>query len=218
MITNPDYNARLIGPPPPVSPNIAGLADYPNYVNYENAWLDYYNTIFHPNMDQSKQIRLFIAESAPNGIYPNPNYAFDLGTRANLLAYPRDAYLWNYFRGVFPASTTKITKEKALIMLSKQNILILDLLPTHGIQLERDERETLRCNPARFADLAKIKGLPNIPNKPFNYAFSVPPTSYAPGFLTPHLPTNFKEYGNVNTGQGFAPSQRAIQAIIAAGF
>ena len=77
MITIADYNARLIGPPSPVSNRIAHEA---NYANYENDWEDYYKNIFLIEMDKTKQIRLFIAESAPNGAYPNPNYAFDAGS------------------------------------------------------------------------------------------------------------------------------------------
>ena len=218
MISNPDFTAKLIGPPIPVARRIARLANFHNYLNYENDWIDYYENIFQTNMVETNQIRLFIAESAPSGVYPNRNYAFDSASRGLLLDPSKDKYLWNYFRGAFPRRTTKISKENALIMLSKENFLIIDLLPTHGIKLETKERKLLNADPRRFADIAKIKGLPNHKGIDFNYVFSVPPSSYTSGFLAGLLPSNYKEYGNVNTGQGHAPSQLAIQNIISKGF
>lgn len=212
MINTTQYSTTL-----GINGRLSGLANYPEYILFENDWMDYYKNIFLKNYNKQNQIRLIIAESAPEGIYPNGNYAFDIGSRTQILNYHRDKYLYNYFRGVFPLLPTNISKENALIRLSKENVLILDLLPTHGIKLKSSERNKLNTDPAKFAEIGKILGLPILKGN-FNYAFSVPPNSYSTDFLKPHLPTNFVEFGNVNTGQGHAPSQRAIQSIITDGF
>jgi len=203
-----------------ISPRIGGLANYGSYFQFENDWIDYYNNIFQHNFHPNLQIRLIVCESCPNGNYPNANYIFDANCLANIVNCKRDKYLQQIYNGVFPrvAINHLPTKMQALVDLSQENILILDLLPTHGITLSTNDRINININPIGCCDINKILQLPNIQNLDFNYVFAVPPTLYAINFLINHLPQNFVEWGNLNIGQGHCPSRNALNAIINMGF
>ena len=205
-----------------VSNRVYGLRNFGSFNQFENAWLSYYNNIYIPNSNGAQPPRIFVAESAPNGIYiHNSNYIFHHISLMNNISDSTDMYLYRYYRGVFPGATPhqtrQISKMQALIDLSTQNVLILDLLPTHGIKLQTDDRVRINNELLELVDFNFMNGL-NFPHHQIHYAFSVPPSLYTQDFCAHYLNDNFISYGNVNTGQGHAPSSQAIEQIIQNGF
>ncbi len=207
-----------------VSLRVFNTGSHHSFNQFEIDWDDYYNNIYKPNSIQTAPPRIFIAESAPSGHYHiNSNYIFLQNTLNNNVHHKRDMYLYRYYRGVFPNTTPRLvqtlTKRQALIDLSNQNILILDLLPTHGIKLEANERVKIKNNLLNLLNFGFFNGL-NYPNRNIHYAFSVPPSLYTQNIIAQYLNPNqgFLEFGNVNSGQGHAPSIATIQQIIQNGF
>jgi hypothetical protein len=205
-----------------MSNRVFNLRNFGSFNQFEADWMNYYDNIYIPNSNNAGPPRIFIAESAPSGVYiNNTNYIFHRNTLNNTVSDTTDMYLYRYFRGVFPNSTPiqtrQITKLQALIDLSEQNILIIDLLPTHGIKLETDDRVNVNNNLLNLVDFNFLNGL-NFPDHKIHYAFSVPSSLYTFQFCAPYLNNNFIEFGNVNTGQGHAPSIQAIKQIINDGF
>lgn len=205
-----------------VSIRVSNLGGYQDYCRFIDDWLFYYKEIFLKNYDDKKAPRVFIAESAPSGNYENnSNYIFKRDNLNNYINTSTDMYLYRYYRGVFQNRTIpeiKLTsKMNALVDLSKNNILIIDLLPTHGIKLNSNEREIISNNLLNEIDYTILNNLNDYENK-INYAFSVPPSLYRQGMCSNYLNENFIEFGNVNTGQGHAPSIQQIREIIEIGF
>jgi len=205
-----------------ISNRVHNLRNFVSFNQFETDWMNYYNNIYIPHSNNARPPRIFIAESAPSGVYVNnSNYIFHQNTLYNNVSDSTDMYLFRYYRGVFlnstPNQTRKITKQQALIDLSNQNILIFDLLPTHGIKLETDDRVNINHNLLNLVDFNFLNGF-NYPNHRIHYSFSVPPSLYTANFCAPYLKNNFIEFGNVNTGQGHAPSIQAIRKIIKNGF
>jgi hypothetical protein len=205
-----------------ISNIVHNLRNFVSFNQFETDWMNYYNNIYIPHSNNARPPRIFIAESAPSGVYVNnSNYIFHQNTLYNNVSDSTDMYLYRYYRGVFPNSTPIETRQKtklqALIDLSAQNILIIDLLPTHGIKLETKDRININNNLLNLVDYYFLNSL-NFPNHQIHYAFSVPPSLYTIQFCAPYLNDNFIEFGNVNIGQGHAPSIQAIQQIIQNGF
>jgi hypothetical protein len=216
-----DYNDFLSK----VSKSVYALRNYSSYEKFENDWSDYYQRIYLKYSNENKPPRIFIAESAPEGIYcKNLNYIFHKSKLKTCINDKSDMYLYRYFRGVFPNSTPsqtrKLTKGDALVKLSEENILIVDLLPTHGIKLESNDRSKIVSSLLSAIDYSFLKKIAEkFSTHNINYAFSVPPSLYKKKMYKKHLnDNNFKEFGNVNTGQGHAPSITAINRIIEVGF
>ena len=207
-----------------------GITSYGDYVQYEEDWIDYYENIYLEHSDLTKPPRIFIAESAPQGAYSsNLNYIFHKPSLRTNINCSTDKYLWNYYRGVFRLTTSPMlcgmTKIEALEKLSRKNILILDILPTHGIKLQTSDRNIIKNNflsttPTSGFTLPKIGFLRSMIGKGVvNLAFSTPPSLYHKDFLITHgLIGNYVDFGNVNTGQGHVPSQKEIVNIIHRGF
>jgi hypothetical protein len=205
-----------------VSNRVFNLRNYQSFNQFHNDWLNYFHNIYIPYSNGNLPPRIFIAESAPDGIYNvNANYIFKTNTLNNNICSHTDMYLYRYYRGIYPIFTPNqvrlLSKLDVLIQLSQQNILIIDLLPTHGIKLETNERYNIMNNLLNLIDYNFLNAF-NFPNNNINYAFSVPPSLYSPNMCSNYLNNNFVEYGNVNMGQGHAPSIQAIIQIVQNGF
>ena len=201
---------------------ISKFSDYGSYCNFQNDWEYYYENIYLKNSNSKKPPRIIIAESAPSGSYiKNVNYIFKKSLLKKKICDKQDMFLYRYYRGVFPGATRAavmgITKEEALTHLSIENILILDLLPTHGIKLDTEPRKRIREGLLGSLDYSFFYGL-GFKELTINYAFSVPPSLYQKNMCEVYLEPNFREFGNINTGQGHAPSIKEIIKIIIAGF
>jgi hypothetical protein len=217
-LTKTDYESFLGA----ISTRVYGLNDYGSYVNFQNDWECYYKNVYCKNHDCTKPPRIFLAESAPSGSYTiNANYIFKKSLLKNKICDKQDMFLYRYYRGVFPSATPAdvkgITKEEALTQLSKDNILILDLLPTHGIKLDTKARNCIKESLLESLDYSFFNGL-GFKGLTINYVFSVPPSLYHKNMCKVYLKPNFREFGNINTGQGHAPSIKEIIKIIRAGF
>ena len=211
MMTNPAYNIALHA----ISPRIAGLGNYHNYTALEDDWDHYYNKIFLLKRNVNNQLRLIFCESGPENA---ANYMFLGDSLDEIITTENDKYLQQIYTGVFPTVNNNAlpTRRNALIQLAQVNILILDLLPTHGIILETVERTIINTSPNKniIIDFCKIIRLPFITNLDLNYVFAVPPSLYSENFIQHLLPANFIDRGNLNIGQGHAPSRNALEALI----
>lgn len=215
MLSENEYNKFL----KKVSLRFIAKGDYSSYCKFENDWLTYYEDIFIKNYNPNKPPRIFIAESAPEGSYPNKNYLFDKANLTNLISEASDMFLYRYYRGIFsnssPGFVKKLDKRTALVHLAQENILIIDLLPTHGIKLSSSQRISIRkfiteCDFSKLLIFSKFKSI--------NYCFSIPPSLYIKSMVSSFLGKNFIEFSNVNAGQGHAPSIIAIKNIVQQGF
>jgi hypothetical protein len=200
---------------------ISKFSNYKSYCNFQKDWEYYYKNIYCKNHDGTIPPRIFLAESAPSGSYTeNTNYIFKFSLLNEVICDKKDMFLYRYYRGVFPDATPAavmgLTKKKALTQLSKKNILILDILPTHGIKLDTKVRSFIKTSLLETLNYDFLKGLDF--NVPVKYAFSVPPSLYQKDMFKDNLKPNFLESGNLNTGQGHAPSIKKIIEIIKEGF
>lgn len=211
MKTPFDYNIALST----ISTRIAGLGTYANYNASEMDWENYRDNIYLPNYNPEKQTRIIFCESGPETL---ANYMFLSDSLDKIITAKNDKYLQQIYNGVFPLVKTKDlpTRRNALIQLAEQNVLILDILPTHRIKLNTNERRIINALPFKnlILDLPKILGIAYIPNADLNYVFAVPLSLYALNFIQYLLPANFIDRGNLNIGQGHAPSRYELERLI----
>ncbi len=230
MPTHTDYIEKL----GTISKRVFKLANYPSYCIYEDEWKDYFDNIFLPNLNRNLcRLRIAFMESAPKvkGVsLGNPNYIFDISTRYMAIKPGSDKYIDQWYKGVcnglgLPIATC-ISKACALTILAQHNILLIDILPTHGIKLSSNERSKVVKSYIGSCDLVKINNaissslfalIPDCTNPKLTFCFSVPPTTASATFGT-ILPAGFIDLGNVNIGQGHAPSRHAVSKLFKIGF
>lgn len=230
MLTREEYRATLRA----ISNRILGLADFPSYCIYEQEWEYYFQNILLPNLNPRLcKIRIVFMESAPQaaaGLAGNPNYIFDTATIGLPIITERDKYIDQLYKGVcygnYLPIVAGISKANALTTLAQQNILLIDILSTHGIKLRTGERRKIVSGYGHYCDIQKIENvialiqqatnIPCIDIMP-NFCFSVPPTTAGEIFYEV-LPAGFVYFGNVNIGQGHAPSRHAVSDLFARGF
>jgi hypothetical protein len=110
-------------------------------------------------------------------------------------------------------------------------VLIMDLLPSHGVKLTPANRRSVNANPSGTLDLMKIsdafKAIQTKSQcKPLivKAVFATPPTidtQIISNAILGVLPTNVSMtffHPTINAGQGHAPSWRALQAMVNGGF
>ena len=195
-----------------ISNRVYNKRNFETYQSFEKNWNYYYDKIYKKYYLPEKQLRLIICESGPETLN---NYMFSEHLLDQQLTTDNDKYLQQIFSGVFPniRNNNLPTRRIALIELAKKNILILDLLPTHGIKLTSDERRNINLNIINFP-INKITDLVFIRGVKLNYVFAVPPTLYTQNLLSNFLDNNFVETGNLNIGQGHCPSRNALWNLI----
>lgn len=119
---------------------------YKQYCYYETSWNYYFQNIFLPHASVTKNPITFIFwESAPSGnLFPHPNYVFDIINLNKIVDGRSDKYLYETHKcSRLSNSITRVTKQDALIELSSLGYLIIDLFPTHGIQLNSGWRDKM---------------------------------------------------------------------------
>jgi hypothetical protein len=202
------YNSLLAT----ISNRVYKKRNHETYLEFEENWKYYYDEIYKKYYSPKEQLRLIICESGPENLN---NYMFSEHLLDQLLTIENDKYLQQIFTGVFPnfSNNNLPTRRNALIELAKKNILILDLLPTHGIKLTSDERRNINKKINVFP-INKITSLLFIRGVKLNYVFAVPPTLYTQNLLSNLLDNNFVERGNINIGQGHCPSRNALSSLI----
>jgi hypothetical protein len=116
----------------------------------------------------------------------------------NLLNSKTDKYLDQIYKGVFNVNNTNITKFEALVNLASNNVLILDILPTHGIKLQSKERKWITNNYSNSLNqIIQAKLIHNdieIVNQNhanINCVFAVPPSLFTTNFAQQIIPENF---------------------------
>jgi hypothetical protein len=190
----------------------------PNYKNYEyceNEWDIYYKGIFltHKPQNDNFPLRLIIMESCPIGPSPHPNYIFsNLTDTLNAISH---RYLDQIYKGFF-SKKSKVTKQRALIELAKLNVLILDILPSHGMRLEsKISRPNINMNPRDTCDLDKVNNIIKKTNSPVHIVYSMPPSINFRAINCCLLPNTC--FGTMTSGAGF-PSNNLLRKHISLGF
>lgn len=199
----------------PISKNFA------NYQFYEDKWNAYFNNVFIPNIGKSEILRLIIMESCPEGNFPNPNYIFD--DLHNILSPTSHKYLHQTFKGFYPSvATQNLTKVDALIQLSNQNVLLIDILPSHGFKLEsRPHRCNVSIDSINCCDYLKVNDRVNYIKKLNNNPIEVrtvfsmgPSVNYRQ--LSIIIPGSIC-FGSMTSRAGY-PSYRLLEEFIKNGF
>lgn len=207
----------------------ATISQYYQYAFCEIKWLDYLQDIFIPNLNQNRQdLRLIIMESCPgpNNNFPNQNYIFN--NLNNLMHGKRDSYLWQTYRGVFmpnPAVPGSITKHDALVQLAQRNVLLVDIIPTHQIDLNVNNlRQRVIANLLNIADTDKINSLINYLNNLALNSFLIKSvtslgTTYNPQFnILNNKIINSNYFGSMTDPASHYPSYNLLRNIINSGF
>lgn len=199
-----------------ISRRMSNRGNYGIYEILENDWLGYKEEIYLINYNNQSQLRLICCESCPED---TNNYMFCRERLDTYLTTENDKYLQQIYNGVFPLNNinfNRLTRREALVQLAQQNILILDLLPTHGICLYTLERKRINESPVKelVIDFDKITTLPHLEEVDLNYIFAVPPSLYTQNFIKDFLPDYFIDRGNINIGLGSCPNRNALERII----
>jgi hypothetical protein len=197
---------------------------YPDYVKYENLWIQYMNNIVLPaiNNQQPTCVRLILCESGPkSSIHPNPQYIFN----PNSQKVPE--YLEQIRKGINYGKLAKATgKTKVLDDLARHvegPVIILDIMPSHGIDMSK-YRKNADNYPNQTVDIDKVHWLIKV-IKEINIrievlaVFATPPNTTrslnVPYAIDPciswYLPT-------INAGQGQKPSWQALSRLVDNGF
>lgn len=176
MITQKDYQVALgqIGKKFQ-NVNINWHSWYLQYSYYESMWNNYLEAFIstYSHIVNPKDIRFIFWESCPGGMpFPHQNYAFDSNRFQNPLHGTFDKYLKN------ECETIEITWKNNNIgqlinLLSSNGILIIDLYPTHGIDLNSKKNATrLRLFNKLFESYSITKKLSRIGTETMGFAKS----------------------------------------------
>jgi hypothetical protein len=204
---------------PPKRGRLRRMLNFPTFKLYHDKWLEYFNCIYFPKCNNSLRWRVIICESCPETAN---NYIFsNLNLPLNKVS---DSYLWSIFAGVFTgAIPAGLTKGIALERLAEENILIMDILPTHGIKISTDERkEFCSVGIQNFGFHHSIINDPPYHTHELHYLFAVPPSLVSCGFpdIWPGNPYRnpFEGGININIGQGHVPNKNELISAIERGF
>ena len=182
-----------------ISPKAAEQADYSYYLQCETEWWDYFDAIYSKFSNPKLVPRIVITESAPMmGTSPPYNrYIFDAQNLHQLINPTKDTYLYPLCRGfmyeMHREEIQEMSKRDILIELAKQNVVILNLLPTHGIQLESKDRTKIVNTLLDDLDFRKIT---NFDYDPTHLLFAVPPSLYNKN-LAQKWGKRFIDFGNI---------------------
>jgi len=193
---------------------------YNSYMKFENEWDYYLNNIFLKHLNtQNDILRVVLFESAPNGLYPNANYIFS--NLKNTIHGITDRYLYQTYKAfIQQVPNPSPTKLECLSFLARQNVLIIDLFPFHGFQLNPKIRKEINSNLASLCDYKKINStIIHIrhlcSNIQIHTAYGTPPKiNYAS--INKNI-NGAKSFGSFTSGSGF-PSFNLLDHIIKKGF
>jgi hypothetical protein len=147
------------------NPNIQWDKWYDQFKYYEGHWENYFVNIFLNHQNKNKPVDLIFLESCPGGTpFPNQNYSFDSNRFKNKLDGTFDNYLkriCNHFDVNWKINKVNQSIEDIIIELSKKNVLMVDLYPTHGISLDDDQRKRLFNNVFETYSIGKLKSINN---------------------------------------------------------
>ncbi len=206
---------------------------YNEYVKYEYLWNNYINSIVLPNIFKSKPkcIRLIICESCPkpnNNIHPYQNFIFN--NLGNLFIPSIDKYLDQIWKGIsqtkiIPQGKTKSDVLIDLILNPGGSVIILDILPSHGINITTENRKRVSISPINCAEIQKINDLvkllkKNVPNVQIMVTFATPPTTASNNLkmaIDPYCSFYWTQ-STINSGQGHKPSWKKLSCFINQGF
>ena len=150
MISQKDFQNALgkIGPKFK-NPNINWHSWHMQYSYYESMWNNYFETFIsiHSNLVKHIDIQFVFWESCPGGMpFPHQNYAFDSNRFNNSINGIFDTYIKNEcdkFKIDWRLNGKNRLIGDIIIDLAKNGVLIIDLYPTHGISLDKTNRESM---------------------------------------------------------------------------
>jgi hypothetical protein len=131
--------------------NINWHSWYLQFLYYESMWNNYFETFIdiYSKLGKSVDIQFVFWESCPGGMpFPHQNYVFDSSRFNNLIHGTFDSYLKKECTA-FNIDWEHLGKKRKIgeiiIDLAKKGILIIDIYPTHGIDLNSG-RNLMRKN------------------------------------------------------------------------
>jgi hypothetical protein len=131
--------------------NINWHSWYLQFLYYESMWNNYFETFIdiYSKLGKSVDIQFVFWESCPGGMpFPHQNYVFDSSRFNNLIHGTFDSYLKKECTA-FNIDWEHLGKKRKIgeiiIDLAKKGILIIDIYPTHGIDLN-SKRNLMRKN------------------------------------------------------------------------
>lgn len=223
MLTQHDYLAKC------ASMGIKNPIPYTEYQHYECLWEDYIKTIVIPVIKTKKPscVRLILCESCPAGKQnPNPNYIF--ANLTNPITCPTDIYLDQIWKGIhqknqMPTNLTKLDALKNLVDHKDGPVVILDILPSHGIDMA-NYRKKVDKNPQLTVDIDKIRLLITdiqkyCPKIKILATFATPPDTTKSLNVPYAIDPSFKWFlPTINAGQGQKPSWKTLSNYVDNGF
>lgn len=139
-----------------------------------------------------------------------------------------DSYLWKTYRGVLmpnPADPRAISKHEALVQLAQQHVLLVDIIPTHQIDLSVNNlRQGVIDNLKNMADASKINSLINYLNSIALNPFLIKSVSSLGSTYNPHLKMinnmiiNSNYFGSMTDPTSHYPSYNLLINLINNGF
>jgi hypothetical protein len=134
---------------------------YRQFVYYENMWDQYFKDFLAHRSLQRNEVSIVLWESCPGGLpFPHPNYAFDRNRFNNPIHGTFDKYLktvCNTFELVWktPELQNKIIGD-VIQELNQKRVLIVDIYPTHGMTLNKQNRHILTSTTFTAYSLPKL--------------------------------------------------------------
>ena len=151
-----------------ISTKVHEQANYAFYKQCEEEWWDYYNKIYTQYSKFEKPHKLVVIEAAPKSelSFGTNHYLFNnknLGLTMKKVKspYSRNSPTNDILRKIYKKflshniSLLNLTNKKVLIELAKENVLIVNMLPTYGIQLDHSDHKKIRTILSEVVDYNK---------------------------------------------------------------
>jgi hypothetical protein len=181
---------------------------YTQYLYYESMWETYFLDFIteYSILREKPEIKFVFWESCPGGIpFPHPNYAFDSSRYNNNIDGQFDRYLTMVCRNFdinFVEQNEKKKIGEIINILGENGVIIIDLYPTHGINLNTENRNKMFNDVFPFYGIQKLKRIGerlNHLNK--NYTIFVTSELFNAGFddMNPNLANEIRLALGINS-------------------
>lgn len=143
---------------------------YTQYLYYETMWKTYFLDFIveYSKLTPQPEIQFVFWESCPGGMpFPHQNYAFDSSCYDNPINGTYDKYLarvCDNFKVVWqgPLQQKNISIGNLIKILGSNGIIIIDLYPTHGISLKKENRLKLFEKVFKDYSIKKLERIGNL--------------------------------------------------------
>jgi hypothetical protein len=143
---------------------------YTQYLYYETMWEAYFLDFIsdYSKLTTQPEIQFVFWESCPGGMpFPHQNYAFDSSRYNNPIDGNYDKYLTRVcdnFSIVWKGTKVHNKIGDLIKFLGGQGIIIVDLYPTHGVSLKKENRQKLFDEVFAEYSIKKLTRIGNLTN------------------------------------------------------